>query len=127
MAAEQTDHDFNELPQKAAARGFLPILWQRKALVLLGLVLGLGGGFLFYLQREPVYEARSLVLVNKKHSPPIWKKEGGNTQVYFEDYMASHVIVLKSPLIVSLGYSGCSGQRRHTEEVNAIGRISFNR
>jgi polysaccharide biosynthesis transport protein len=102
MAAEHPDHDFNELPAKAAARGFLPIIWQRKALVLLGLVLGLGGGFLFYLQREPVYEAKSLVIVIKRHPAPIMPKQGVEAHTtYYEDYMASHVIVLKSPRIIA--------------------------
>ena len=98
-ANEHPENEFHEVPP-AASRGFLPILWQRKALVVLGLVLGLAGGFLFYWQREPVYQASALVLVRKLNSQPLQAAGPDMRLSYFEDYMATHVVVIRSPLIV---------------------------
>ncbi len=102
MAVESPDSDFHE-PAPPAARGILPILWQRKALIILGLVLGLGGGFLFYWQRQPVYQATALVLVIKKTSQPLSGPGGPAVNPhlqYFEDYMPTHVVIMRSPMII---------------------------
>ncbi len=56
MSAPEFDHDAHDV-QASSTRGILPILWQRKALVILGILLGLGGGFLVYWQRPPVYQS----------------------------------------------------------------------
>lgn len=97
-ATDRPDQEFQDV-QASAARGFLPIIWQRKALVILGILLGLAGGFLVYWQRQPVYQSSALVLVIKKNNQPLnVANDPRNTM--FDDFMPTHVVVLRSPLIV---------------------------
>ena len=51
-----------------APRNPLQIVWRRKSLVLLGLVVGLIGGVIFQSQRAPVYQTGAQVLVVKKRA-----------------------------------------------------------
>ena len=44
----------------------LQIFWGRKAIILLGAVVGVTLGALYYAQRSPVYESTAQVLVEKK-------------------------------------------------------------
>ncbi len=80
------------------SRGFLTVIWQRKALVVLGTVLGLIGGSLVYWQRTAVFSAGAQIHVIKKNNPiPI---RDGDRVAGYEDYMATHMVVLRSPYII---------------------------
>ena len=84
-----------ELPA-ARSRGFLTVLWQRKALLILATLLGLVGGSLFYWQRPPIYQSASQILIIKKQPVlPVAERMG-----YADDYMSTHLEVLRSPLII---------------------------
>src|SRR5271165_577354 len=94
------EDDFQDAAPNKGSRSFLSILWQRKALVILGMLLGLVAGFLFYWQRPPVYQSSAQILVIKKRSDPM-PIAGGDPRVsYVEDYMGTHMVLLKSPLII---------------------------
>jgi capsular exopolysaccharide synthesis family protein len=83
-----------------ASRSVLQVVWQRKALVALGAVIGLVLGSLLYAQRTPVYQSSAQILVVKKRSD-ILPVTGGDPRVsYVEDYVASHLRLIGSPLIV---------------------------
>jgi capsular exopolysaccharide synthesis family protein len=74
------------------------IAWQRKGLLLLGLVLGVVLGVLYYSQAAPVYESRAQVLVVNKRPESV---TGVDTRlVAMEDYVATHKELVRSPLIV---------------------------
>ena len=97
-ATDRPDNEFQDL-QVAPTRGFFPILWQRKALIILGVLLGLAGGFLAYWQRPPVYQSTALVLVIKKNNQPLHVLNDPRLP-FLEDYMGTHVVLLKSPMII---------------------------
>src|SRR5947209_2889271 len=83
-----------------AAIGLLAIGWKQKWLVILGVVSALALGALFYAQEPPVYRSSAQVMVIKKH-PDDFHLPGLDFQrVAFEaDYVASHIILIRSPLI----------------------------
>jgi capsular exopolysaccharide synthesis family protein len=85
---------------QAPSAGFLSILWQRKSLILLGTVLGVVLGALYYVQRRPSYQASAQILVVKKR-PEALPLAGGTVGLgRFEDYVSTHLAILKSPLLV---------------------------
>src|SRR5262245_42522159 len=87
----------------AAARSshnLLEVLWRRKSLVLLGVVVGLVGGALFYAQRAPVYQAGAQVLVVKKTSDALPIAGGDPRLTFVEDYLSTHLVLIRSPLIL---------------------------
>jgi polysaccharide biosynthesis transport protein len=92
-----------EAPDGTAPRtgsGVLTIFWRRKALVSFGLVVGVVVGLLVYAQRPPVYQTTAQVMVIKKQGDarPI---AGGDPRLsYVEDYVSSHLVVIRSSLIV---------------------------
>jgi len=78
----------------------LSIAWRHKLLIALGAVLGLALGWLDYAHRIPVYRSDAQVLVIKKRPDalPVTGVEGWPS--YFEDYLAGHQTLIKSPLII---------------------------
>jgi capsular exopolysaccharide synthesis family protein len=100
-APEQSvDFDASDAPATSFAPGLLSIAWQRKSLLVLGLVVGVGAGALFYAQRTPVYESSAQILVVKKRPDalPIAGLDTARLSV-FDDYVPTHLAILKSPLI----------------------------
>lgn len=100
MSRFQDDLDFcpAELPRHSP--GLLQIAWRRKSLVLLGLLLGLAGAALVYLQRPPVYQSSAQILVNKKRSDafPLQGTEG--RYAFLDDYVPTHIAIIRSPKVV---------------------------
>ncbi|HEY1375303.1 MAG TPA: polysaccharide biosynthesis tyrosine autokinase [Gemmataceae bacterium] len=80
----------------------LQVMWQRKSLVILGVMLGLVLGLLYYAQRQPVYESRAMILVVKKSpTEPIDRSGGSDSRMaYMEDYMATQSVLIRSPEII---------------------------
>lgn len=88
-------------PAKAGGRNVLQILWQHRALVLLGLVLGGTLGALSYAQRPPVYRTSAQLLVVKKQSiGALIGDRGDPNRQYVDDYIGAHLFVLRSPLLI---------------------------
>jgi len=77
------------------------VAWQRKSLVILGIMLGLVLGTLYYAQREKTYQSMSQMLVVKKTADS-GMSLGGNSQNagYMEDYMSTQSIIIRSPEIL---------------------------
>jgi capsular exopolysaccharide synthesis family protein len=94
-----TGFDPQDLASGQPTRSLLEIVWRRKALVSLGAVAGLVLGVLFYSQQQPIYEATAQVMVIKKRGDPMPIAGGDLRMSYIEDYVASHLIVIRSPLI----------------------------
>ena len=88
----------NEMPANPNG-GFLTVLWQRKALVLLGLVLGLVGGAIYYWQSPLVYQTTTQMWVIKKNASLPMSSGVDPRMTYVEDYMATHLYVLRSPVV----------------------------
>jgi len=73
------------------------IFWRRKSLVILGTVVGLVGGILYYAQAPPVYESVSQVLLVKKRPETM---AGLNNLFDLQDQLPTHQTLVKSPVII---------------------------
>ncbi len=89
-----------EAPTGIPARNPLQIAWQRKPLVLLGLLVGVAGAFLVNAQRPPVYQSAAQVLVVKKRSDVLPIAGGDPRAGYYEDFLSTHLTLIRSPLVV---------------------------
>src|SRR5438270_8824550 len=88
--------DLVDTPAARSNMNLFQVVWQRKSLVVLGLVIGLIMGFLYYAQRPRVYETRAQVLVVKK-SPDIALNGASASGVgMMDDYMSTQTQILKS-------------------------------
>jgi capsular exopolysaccharide synthesis family protein len=93
----------DEAPSTTAAslsRSLWQILWRRKALIVIGAAAGLVLGSLFYSQQQPVYQTGAKVLVIKKNQERVLPTGTTLGVSYVEDYLATHVQLLQSPLII---------------------------
>jgi capsular exopolysaccharide synthesis family protein len=80
----------------------MQIVWQRKSLVILGLVIGLVLGSLFYAQRTPVYQSHAQVLIVKRSpATPASANTVSAQMMFVEDYMSTQSVLLKSQVIAS--------------------------
>jgi len=101
-----TPHDEAELGQTESVQrtgpSLVQVAWQRKSLVILGLMLGLMLGLLYYAQRPPVYSSSAAILVVKKGPDAInlGQGQGGQYSMVMDDYMATQSVLLKSPLVI---------------------------
>jgi polysaccharide biosynthesis transport protein len=102
MAAQLDDVD-QDMPQTQPNQGapnLLWIAWSRKSLIVLGIVVGVVLGSLYYVQRKPIYQSTAQVLVVKKRpdATPILGEDA--RMGYYEDYLSTHSVLIKSPVIV---------------------------
>jgi polysaccharide biosynthesis transport protein len=78
--------------------GMLEIAWRRKSLLALGMVAALIVGSLYYSQQTPLYESEASVLIVRKRPEAVTGNEGQMSE--FEDYVATHRLLIQSPLVV---------------------------
>ena len=80
------------------------LLWRRKGLLTFGLVAGLILGGIYYARSEPVYQSKAQLLVVKKR-PELLPGAGLDnrylTMSLADDYLTTHIVIMRSPLIVS--------------------------
>jgi capsular exopolysaccharide synthesis family protein len=78
----------------------LQIAWRRRALIVLGGVIGCVLGALYYAQQSPVFRSQSQLIVIKKQ--PEVRMEGPADMFggMFDDYLATHMVLIKSPMLV---------------------------
>ncbi len=97
---ETPDLDRQDAPTSRSGPGLLQIAWQRKSLVILGIMIGLVLGLLYYAQRQPVYQSQAQILVVKK-TPDIGLSQAPNSQMqYMDDYMTTQQVLVRSPEII---------------------------
>src|SRR5580765_6242586 len=93
-----------EQAEAAANRGgptLMQIAWQRKSLVVLGIMIGLVLGLLYYAQKQPVYNSLSQMLIVKKTPNDSLSLGTGESRItYMEDYMSTQSVLVKSPEII---------------------------
>ncbi|MFM7151131.1 MAG: Wzz/FepE/Etk N-terminal domain-containing protein, partial [Gemmataceae bacterium] len=86
-------------------RNLLLVLWDRKWLVILGLLVGSGIGALVYSRTTPIYSSFLDVLIIKKRSDVV-NTQVGSAQAgdpmssYLEDFVLTHIVLIKSPTII---------------------------
>ena len=87
---------------RTAGRNVLLVFWQRRGVVLLGLVCGAVLGLLAYARKPAVYRGGAQVLVVKKQSASALPVGGGVDPrvAVMDDYVATHLIVIRSPDVI---------------------------
>lgn len=93
------DHEFGT-PARGS-RNIFQIFWQRRGLIFFGVVAGITFGLLTYSQRPQIYRSTAQVLVVKKQSNVLPMSGVDPRMAVMEDYVATHLIVIKSPLVIS--------------------------
>jgi polysaccharide biosynthesis transport protein len=85
----------------AGPPGFVRMLWRRKLLVALPVVIGVVVAVLAYVQSAVVYQSSCQVLVVKKRPDSLPLPGGESRAGGVEDYLATHLIIIASPSIIS--------------------------
>jgi capsular exopolysaccharide synthesis family protein len=114
-------------PPRPAGRNVFQVIWQRRALVLFGVVVGAALGFLTYSQRHAVYRSAAQVLVVKKQDSNALTFTGGDPRMAMtEDYIGTHLIAIRSPKIVSMAFKKRNlGALNSLQGHNPIGTIQL--
>jgi capsular exopolysaccharide synthesis family protein len=81
-------------------RNVLLVFWERRYLVLLGVAAGVMVGGLVYVRSRSVYRSSARVLVIKKRADVMPIVGSDPSQTYLDDYVSTHIALLKSPLII---------------------------
>jgi capsular exopolysaccharide synthesis family protein len=92
------------------------MIGRRKWLIILGMVLGLAIGYLYIVQRAPVYQADAQVLVVRKRLDA-FPVQGVAALSFYDDYLPTHMALIKSPVIV--------GQAVKTHELESLPSLAF--
>ena len=100
-----TQRDNNDFPppeenSEQPTRNLFKIAWNHKGRLLLGAIVGLVLGTLFYSQRDPVYQTTTQILVVKKQSNPLPVTGGDHRLAEVEDYVATQIVLLRSQFLV---------------------------
>lgn len=96
-------HSVETLDANQATNTFR-IAWQRKSLVILSLVIALVLGSFYYAQAPRVYRSEAGVLVLKKR-PEMMAFGSEAATTYLEDYLVTHTILLRSPMMINKAIS----------------------
>ncbi|HVA49236.1 MAG TPA: polysaccharide biosynthesis tyrosine autokinase [Pirellulales bacterium] len=78
--------------------GVLEIGWRHKSLLALGMVAALSLGGLYYSQQTPLFESAARVLIVRKRPETVTGNQAQMSE--FEDYVATHRLLIQSPLII---------------------------
>src|SRR4029078_9123926 len=87
--------------QSSATQGILGSMWRYKWLLLLGLTVGIGAGLFYVSQMIPEYQSSLKLLVVKKRPDLPLSVSADNRLTSSADYLGTHQIVLRSPVVIS--------------------------
>jgi succinoglycan biosynthesis transport protein ExoP len=90
--------EMSQTSESPAPSNIYRIAWQRKSLLILGLVIGVVIGALYYSQKDPAYQSTSLIAVLRKN-PNMLPMQDPRTMV-MDDYVTFHAQLLRTPLIL---------------------------
>ena len=99
-ALETQDLMLPESRQPNASGDIWRIAWRRKSLIALGAAVGLVLGALHYSQKIPIYQSSAKLLVVKKRADPSPFLGADPRLSFVGDFVAAHVTLIKSPLLV---------------------------
>lgn len=89
-----------DTPTARSNTSLMTVVWQRKSLVILGVVIGMVVGTLIYANRTPVYQSNAQVLIVKRTTAPGTTPGGMSaTAAFIEDYMSTQAVLLRSQVI----------------------------
>ncbi|MCA9198275.1 MAG: polysaccharide biosynthesis tyrosine autokinase [Planctomycetales bacterium] len=95
--------DFDLMQMAGGGVDVWGIVARRKWLLILGLILGLGLGYIYLLQADPVYESTARVLIETK-KPPVMGNFGEFGMDYASGGESKHPIIITSPKIVAQAF-----------------------
>jgi succinoglycan biosynthesis transport protein ExoP len=90
------------------------IIARRKWLILLGLIFGPALGYLYAVQRPPVYQSDAQVLVVRKRLDAL-PMQGVSALSFYDDYLPTHMALIRSPVIV-----GQAVQNEHLQSLSSF-------
>lgn len=115
------EHEQPEPGEAASSPGIMNLLqiaWQRRSLVMLGVVGGLIVGGIAYVQKPPTYQTNAQLIVIKKQGNPLSGTDPDPRQSYYEDYVSTHQVVIKSPVVVANAV-----QKRNLTQLTAMNGV----
>jgi len=83
---------------------WMHLIWRRKALLALGVVVGVLLGGLYYVMAAPIIRSNAKVLVVNKTSAPV-TGTNSSIQADMEDYISTQQTVIRSPAVVEKAIS----------------------
>jgi capsular exopolysaccharide synthesis family protein len=86
--------------EAAAQSNIYRIAWQRKSLLILGLVLGVVIGLLYYSNKEPAYQSSALVAIHRKNPAVYNPNDRRDMFNNSDDYVAYHATLIRTPEIL---------------------------
>lgn len=98
--SSDADHDSFGQEAQQSTRNFMQVIWQRKAFVILGAVVGLALGFLWHSQKTTIYSSTTQMLIIQRRQAQPLQSSGQSISNLVEDYMATHMILLRSPIVI---------------------------
>ena len=90
---------------------FMSVFWERKSYVILGLVLGLVIGTIYYVKARAIYESRGRILVIKKGPDVLPLQNGDPRAQYVDDYVGNQQVLIRSPGV--LKYMVCKPEKEN--------------
>jgi len=102
--------DIIDMPAARTNTSLVTVVWQRKSLVILGIVIGLVLGALYYAQSTPIYQSGAKLLVVKRSAQaPSSSAAGSSVQtLMMEDYMSTQSVILQSQIIADRAANGAA-------------------
>jgi succinoglycan biosynthesis transport protein ExoP len=96
-----TTVDATDVSPLRSAAALWGIVWRHKSFVLFGLMVGMIVGGLAFLQAAPVFQSSAQVLVIKKRPDVVMQNPADQRNVYTEDYLATHIIIIQSEEVLT--------------------------
>jgi capsular exopolysaccharide synthesis family protein len=90
-----------EPPESPTYQSLFQIAARRLSFLVLGVLLMLGVGTLYYIFGTQKFESQASVAVVKRHADALNAEKGLESRDSGEDYVASHSNIIKSPIVVS--------------------------
>lgn len=100
MSTEPFDQDLTPAAHESGLTSWMRLVSRHKSLIALGVVVGLVLGTLAYVQKAPVYQTTAQLIVTKKQTNPL-PGDADPRNFFYEDYLATHQILIRSPEIVN--------------------------
>jgi polysaccharide biosynthesis transport protein len=118
--AERMTQSFDDLPSslQSTGPGIFKILWRRKPLVLLGTVLGIVAGVIFFFQQPPKYQSSADLVVWKRLSSLLGSSSGVDSRMaVVEDYVGTQTALVRSHQVLSKAAAKLNSLRSELHDI----------
>lgn len=98
-SSERIEQDHSEGSAVTSYTSFMAVAWRHKALIGLGVAVGVVIGMLYYSRQPAIYQSNASLIVIKKGNPMPGQADDRGSFIY--DYLADQQIIMKSPMLMS--------------------------